>query len=127
MNDVSHSIRAFLREFRNSPLSEVHVAGDGFEYFLTRRAGSTSPMRGVGEVAEAAVPAAESVVRAPHLALFHAIAAVGDMVACGDRIAELSVLDRTTYVTADRDGTIAAITPNAGLVEYDEELLIIAG
>ena len=126
MSEAYQSIRAFLRDFRQSPWREIHVAGQGFEYFMSRDPDAVSPMLanhvavdGAGEASDGPV----AMLRAPHLGIFRSLVSVGSSVAGGDRVAEIMVLDRPTYITAATDGVVANVANDGDLVEYDAEIV----
>lgn len=121
-------IRALLRDFRQSPLSEFHVAVPDFECFLTRLEGSANPMGSLGgaELAdEVSVAAKVSSCRAPHLGIVRAIRAVGDAVAKGEHIADLMALDRATPIYAEADGNIFEGLVEGNFVEFGQAIAAI--
>lgn len=129
MSEAYQSIRAFLRDFRQSPWREIHVAGAGFEYFMSRDPAAVSPMlanEGTGEAPGEHVDGPVAMLRAPHLGLFRSLVPVGSAVASGDRVAEIMVLDRPTYITASTDGVVAHVADDGDLVEYDAEIVGIS-
>ncbi|WP_068076691.1 hypothetical protein [Novosphingobium lentum] len=131
MDDPVHEIRALLMQFVHSPLKHLYVRSDAMTVFMARPGGGDNPMRQTTAAPHAAAvaglaPALVS-VKAPHLGLFLASLAVGDLVDHGGLIGTIDVLGRKTEILSDRAGHIAAIHFAANqLVEFGETLVEIA-
>ena len=94
--------------------STVHIASSEGEFFLAKGSGHRDPLSPgatvvaappAPPVAPAAAPAVD--VKAPHVATIVFLASVGSVVAAGQSIATLRVLDTTSEVAAPAAGTIA--------------------
>ena len=90
--------------------STVHIASSEGEFFLAKGSGHRDPLSPGATVVAAppAPPVAPAVdVKAPHVATIVFLASVGSVVAAGQSIATLRVLDTTSEVAAPAAGTIA--------------------
>lgn len=125
--------RALLGTLLSSDWLELHVVSGDTEIFLARVGAGVNPMREaaapVGYArADAPVGGGETVMTAPHVATLVDILPAGTVVAAGQKVATLRVLDDREDVEAAVAGTVIRVGAAAGeLVEYGAPLLSIAG
>lgn len=116
-------VRAMLALFAKSPWQDLHLRSGEWTMFFAKQGGAQNPLHAapVAPVGELAA------VTAPHLGLFTASVARGDMVAPGDVIGRIEVLGDSTDVTSEIAGRVAAIDATHGvLVEYGAPLVRLA-
>lgn len=120
-------VRALLALFGRSQLRDLWVSAGDWSVFLARADGAANPAAGATVAQPVAAPAAEHVVTAPHLGIVCELTPTASVVAQGQRIAELRVLDERRPVLADRAGTVTALLAGEdALVEFGQPLLTIA-
>jgi acetyl-CoA carboxylase biotin carboxyl carrier protein len=126
--------RALIVTLLASDFNDMHVVSGETEIFLARPTGRANPMRArVAPVEIAPVEPAggtpmglETVVKAPHIATLCVAALPGSMVAAGEQIATLSVLNEEFAVLAPVAGQIIGIKAALGsLVEFDQPILLL--
>jgi acetyl-CoA carboxylase biotin carboxyl carrier protein len=123
MSDPITNSRALLRLFSQSDYGELHVRSGDFEMFVARAGGRRNPMR---DAAPAPAPAARAsyLVTAPHIASLVSTLPVGSVVAAGDKVARIALLDEAIDIVADQAGTIDTLLVQPGaLIEYATPLL----
>jgi acetyl-CoA carboxylase biotin carboxyl carrier protein len=127
MSDTIANSRALLRLFSQSDYGELHVRSGDFEMFVARAGGRRNPMRdAVLAPAPAPAPAARAafLVTAPHIASLVSTLPVGSVVAAGDKVARIALLDEAIDIVADQAGTIDTLLAQPGaLIEYATPLL----
>ena len=100
------------------------------EIFIARDGGRSNPMRAESSapLQESAEPATRlEAVAAPHVATVAWLAQAGALVAAGDIVARIEVLEESEDVPAPVPGQVAeAVAQIGALVEYGETLLRIA-
>jgi acetyl-CoA carboxylase biotin carboxyl carrier protein len=115
MSDTIANSRALLRLFIQSDYGELHVRSGDFEMFVARAGGRRNPMRDAR---------AAFLVTAPHIASLVSTLPVGSVVAAGDKVARIALLDEAIDIVADQAGTIDTLLVQPGaLIEYATPLL----
>lgn len=121
--------RALLDTLLASGWGEVHVVSGDTEIFIARQRGAPNPMRAAPPEAGSGAtvpPAPERLVSAPHVATLVDALPLGTVVAVGDAIATLRVLEDREIVEAPVAGTIVRIDATIGsLLDYGAPLLAI--
>jgi acetyl-CoA carboxylase biotin carboxyl carrier protein len=124
---VISDTRALLRIFEKSDFRDLHLRLDGYSVFFAKPGGGANPMHDC----VAAVPAratSSHTIAAPHIASLASVLPTRSIVAIGDVVARLSLLDEFIDVTADQAGTVEAVSAEVGdLLEYGAPILELAG
>lgn len=126
MSIIISDTRALLRIFEKSDFRDLHLRIDGFSVFLAKTGGCANPMH--DRVAPAPARSTSShAIAAPHIASLASALPTGSIVAIGDVVARLSLLDEFIDVTAEQAGTVEAVSAKVGdLLEYGSPILELA-
>jgi biotin carboxyl carrier protein len=127
MNKVISDTRALLRIFEKADYRDLHLRLDGYTVFFAKSGGGANPMH--NRVAPFLARSTSSyTIAAPHIASLASVLPTGSIVAVGDVVARLSLLDEFIDVTADQAGTVEAVSAEVGdLLEYGSQILELAG
>jgi len=120
--------RALLDAMLAGGWKQVCITGHEGDYFISREAGTANPLLVPAEII--AAPATDLVpfaVNAPHVGTVSWLAAVGQMVAEGDVVARLAVLDDVIEVKAAGAGQVTDHSARIDdLAEFAAPLLLLA-
>jgi acetyl-CoA carboxylase biotin carboxyl carrier protein len=120
--------RALIDVLTARDWQEVHVVSGETEIFIAKNGGSINPMR-AHETCKA-LPLADdlgqTIVKAPHVGTIVYVAATGAVVANGQVVARLRVLDTVEDIVTPGSGRIAVTHAKVGtLVEFDAPIIAI--
>ncbi|GAC1577109.1 MAG: hypothetical protein NVS3B5_09030 [Sphingomicrobium sp.] len=127
MASVIEDIRALLLQFERSDLQDLHWRGAEWSVFMARGEGAANPLLASQADRQEGEKSSTVFVSAPHLGMFGADCAVGQVVGNETLIGVIDVLGRKTNVLSEKAGTIVAVCASqGGLVEYGDRLVEIA-
>lgn len=121
--------RALLAALIAGDQRDIHVRLGDTEIFIARQDGRSNPMRAeksnpTPQLGEQTVVAD---ILAPHVSNLIDVLAVGSVVASGDWVATISVLDDEHHVFASAAGEVAEIFSEKGaFLEYGSRMLSIS-
>lgn len=125
--------RALLDAMLTGGWAELCVQGEEGDYFVARNPGTLNPLLAPAAATVAEVETACSAdgpvktISAPHVGTLGWLAPVGTVVAVGDVVAHLDVLDERIAVAATVDGQIMAHAAQPGdVAEFGTPLVTIA-